>query len=89
VVRAPADVRSLPDHGSVPLGVLDRLESDGAELYQCGDCGKFYWEGRHINSAIQSFFGSLLPSEMLPLEPHIIGRRVPRDAAATSATGTQ
>lgn len=88
VVRAPADVRALPDHGSVPLGVLDRLEGDGAELYQCGDCGKFYWEGRHINSAIQSFFGALLPAEMLPLEPHVLGRRVPRDAAATPATGT-
>ena len=84
-MRSPAWVAAQPDLGGVAVGVVERLESEGADVFQCTACGKLYWEGRHIDSAIRSFFGSLLPAHAQPLDAHALGRRVPREATPSAS----
>ena len=82
-LRTTVWVRAQPGLGGVAEGVLARLESDGSDVYECAACGKLYWEGRHIDSAIQAFFGSLLSPHAQPLNAQALGRRVVRGAPSS------
>jgi hypothetical protein len=87
-LRSPAWAAAQPNYGGVAVGVLERLQATGADLFQCTACGKLYWEGRHIDSAIRAFFGALLPEGITP-ETALLGRRAAAVATSPSNDDVQ